>query len=454
MFKRKLLLFILLLFTQSIFSQVEINVLVKQTFSKSARLYLYTQSGTEIVDSTFRQSQGLFKFKLSADFKQGVYKFVLNKNISFDLIVANEPKIQIETVVFAAEDSIKSVISDENELFFRFQKIKKKYNQKCWFLNSLSDLYPDSSAFKKQIQFELAKEHRSYNTLIKNLADSNSKLLTASLIRLEIRPQSELTEQNIDRILRFRKEWWSEVRLTDSRLAYTPLLKYKLVGYIDLFIDESLTKEKQDSLFVEAIREIMNQEASIVIKTYFREILFQSYINSDYNAVIKYLYETNFVGLPKLKLSCEDLNSYKILQKNDVGTKVFDFNIKIIDGTNQKLSKIQSPFKLIVFWSMWCSHCTELIPELLKTYQNYRSKGFEVIAICIDEEIDGWKKFVNDKNLYWVNAIEPDNGESKVMKEYNVDGTPKILLIDKNMKVISRPSNVKQTEAKLKELIR
>ncbi len=454
MLKRNLLLILLLLCAQSIFSQVEVNIRVNQTLSRSAKLYLYTQSGTELIDSTFRQSQGLFKFKLPIGYKQGVYKFALNKNISFDLIVANEPRIEIETVVFAVEDSAKSVVSSENELFFQFQKIKKKHNQKCWFLKSLADFYPDSAAFKTQLQVELANAQHSYNTSIKNLADSNDKLLASSLIRLEIRPQSKVGESGVDRLLKFRKDWWDWTKLTDARLAYSPLLKSKIGGFIDLFIDESLTKEKQDSLFVETAKEIMNLDASVEIKVFFREILMQSYINSDYNAVTKYLYETSFVGLQMLKLSPEDLSSYEIQQKNGVGTKAFDFSLKLLDGTNHKLSKIQSSFKLIIFWSMWCPHCTELMPSLLKTYQKYKSNGLEVIAICIDDEADGWKKFVNEKNLNWINAIEPDNGESKVIKEYNVDGTPKILLIDKNMMVLSRPSTVKQVEAKLKEVIR
>lgn len=454
MSKHKLLLFSFLLCAQSIFSQVEVNIQVKQTFSRTAKLYLYSQSGAELIDSTFRQPQGLFKFKLPTGYRQGVYKFALNKNISFDIIVANEPRIDIETVVFAAEDSAKSVLSDENELFFLFQKIKKKYNQKCWFLKSLADFYPDSAAFKKQIQIELVNAQRVYNSSIKNIADSNAKLLASSLIRLEIRPQSELGEQGVDKLLKFRKEWWYGAKLTDLRLANSPLLKSKLGGFIDLFVDESLTKEKQDSLFVEAAKTIMNLDASDEIKVFFREILMQSYINSDYNAVTKFLYETSFIGLQMLKLSPEDLSSYKIQQRNGVGTKAFDFNLKMQDGTSQKLSKIQSPYKFIVFWSMWCPHCTELMPDLLKTYQKYKSRGLEVIAICIDEEVDGWKKFIDEKNFNWINTIEPDNGESKVIKEYNVDGTPKILLVDKNMKVISCPSNIKQIEAILNVVLK
>lgn len=452
--KHIIFLFLLLLYGQSMFSQVEVNIQVKQTTSRSAKLYIYAQTGTEVIDSAFRQSQGIFKFKLPTGFKQGVYKFALSKNIGFDLIVANEPRIDIETVVFAAEDSVKSVVSSENELFFQFQRIKKNYNQKCWFLKSLADFYPDSATFKKQIQVELVNAQRNYNLSIIRLAKSNESLLAASLIRLEIRPESEFGEQVENRISRFMEEWWKGAKLKDSRLANSPLLKSKLGGFIDLFVDESLTKEKQDSLFVEAAKTIMNLDASAEIKVFFREILMQTYINSDYNAVTKYLYETNFNGLSKLELTPEDLNTYQIQQKNGIGTEAFDFSFKMTDGTNLKLSKIQSPYKLIVFWSMWCPHCTDLMPDLLKTYQKYRASGLEVIAICIDEEIDGWKKFVIEKNFNWINTIETDNDENKVIKEYNVDGTPKILLIDKSLRVISRPSSVKQVEAKLKEILR
>lgn len=454
MLKRQLINILLLLCSQSLFAQVDVNIRVKQTISRTAKLVLYTQSGTEVVDSTFRLSQGLYRFKLPEGYKQGVYKFVLNKNIGFDFIIAKEPSIDIETVVFAAEDSTKSISSIENELFFQFQKLKKKYNQKCWFLNSLADFYPDSVAFKKQIQVELANAQSGYNESVKILANRNEKLLASSLIRLELRPQTEIGLNGFDRNLKLRKDWWSGTNLSDPRLAYSPLLKSKIRGYIDLFVDESITKEKQDSLFVVAANTIMNLDASVEIKAFFRDILMQSFIDSEYNNITKYLYETTFERLQKLKLSPEDLNSYEIQQKNDVGTKASDFSFKLIDGTNQKLSKVVSNYKLLVFWSMWCPHCIDMMPELFKMYQNSKSKGFEIIAVCIDDELEGWKKNVDEKKYFWLNTLEPDNGKSKIIKDYNVDGTPKMLLIDKNLMIISRPSTVKQVEAKLKEVLK
>ena len=76
------------------------------------------------------------------------------------------------------------------------------------------------------------------------------------------------------------------------------------------------------------------------------------------------------------------------------------------------------------------------------------------MAICIDEEVDGWKKYISENKFNWINTIETDNGKNKVLASYTVDGTPKFILIGKDMTILSCPINVKQLEAKLKELIK
>ncbi len=443
-----------MILTQSAKSQVDIQVLVKQSHLKQAKLLLYQPDGTIQVDSALQSGQGLFKFTLQPNYKLGVYKFALGKNISFDFVVSNEPKISLETVVFAAEDSVKSIISKENELYFHYQKIKKRTNQQFWFLNSLIDYYPDTSSFRKHLLNEIYRLKIQLNGQVQLIAKSNPDLFVSSLIRIESEPipSPELSAHERRSIMIMG--WWKDINLEDKRFLNSPSLESKLWKYFELYFDETVTKELQDSLLIQAAKTIMNLKTDPTIKGSFRDFLFNSFIETEYNGVTKFLYETSFDGLPQMILTPETKNSLDLQSKNDVGTKAKDFTLNILDGAKLRLSKVVAQYKVVVFWSFWCPHCIEMMPELYKTYIQFKSKGIEFIAICIDDELEGWKRHLNEKKYSWINAIEPDNGESRIIKEYAVDGTPKLFLLDKDMIIISKPTNVKQLEAKLKEILK
>lgn len=454
MLKLRILFVALFITSQSIYSQVEIQILVKQSLSKQAKLFLYQQSGTVLVDSSFQLSQGLFRFNLPINYKQGLYKFLVGKNISFDFIVASEPKVFIETVVFAAEDSVKSITSKENEVYFKYKNLKKRLNQQVWFLNSLLDYYADSNSFRKQLIAEEYRVQTDLNNESRSLANSNPNLYTSNLILYEIKPIVHVGLSSEERTKILKQSWWENSNLKDLRFVNSPSFESKLFDYLNLYFDNNYDKEQQDSSFIEGVNTVMDIDADPRIKGYLRSVLFEYYIDSDYAKVTKYLFETKFDDLPSIKITPEENNSIENQSKNGIGNKAKDFTLRINDGTLIKVSKIKNPYKLIVFWSMWCPHCTEMLTELYEIYLKYKSKGFEVVAICIDDELEGWKRFVNEKKQSWINGIEPDNGESKILLEYNVDGTPMLFLLDKDMTVISRPSNVKQLDVKLNKILK
>lgn len=450
----RFLVFTLFLITSNLYSQVNIQVRVKQTFSKQARIFFYQKSDVKLVDSSAQVSQWVFKFSLPPGYKQGVYKFVLGKSISFDFVVADEPEISLETVVYAAEDSLKSLVSKENDLFIKYQNLKKSYKQQLWHLNSLIDFYRDSSSFGKALTNEVFRIKTEIYLTYKRLAAVYPNLFTSHLILLELKPLPTIGLSVVENNRYLISNWWKEVNLKDIRLVITSEFELKMWEYVKLYFDDRFTREQQDSAFIVASKTLMSLYADTCIKSYFRTNLFKNYIETDYDATTRYLFNESFGGLQPLKLSPEERTRYSILGKNEIGTKAFNFKIKSCDGKDIKLSKVDATHKLIFFWSMWCPHCTEMIPELFKIYHKFKNKGFEIIAICVDDDIDGWQKETKEKKCEWINAIEPDNGKNKILSEYNVDGTPVLLLIDNSLKIISRPSNAKQLEVKLNQILK
>ncbi len=66
-----------------------------------------------------------------------------------------------------------------------------------------------------------------------------------------------------------------------------------------------------------------------------------------------------------------------------------DFKLKDAEGREVKLSDYRGKVVLLNFWATWCGPCQLEIPWFIDFEKQYRSRGFEVLGVSMDE--DGWK---------------------------------------------------------------
>lgn len=446
------LLFIFILSSQSILSQVNIQIRIKQAITKHAKISYYQGRNLIPIDSVHEVSPGFFRFKLPQEYNQGLYKLSLGKNIGFDFIVASEPNISLETVVFAAEDSLKSIDSKENSIYFKYRKYKKIRSQQIWHINSLLDYYSDSSNFKKNLYSELYLIKSELRESSIKIASENPGLFVSTLIRFGLKPNPQIGFDTIKQRKYEIQNWWSEVNINDDRVIRIPEFDKKLWDYFELLFDDRFDKEQQDSAFIEGAKTIMNLCSNKKVKEYLRTTLLRGFIENEYDIAAAYMSTAKF---DDLTMGDSSFNSYlRYSNRIGVGSKVKDFKIKPPKGSNIYLSSIKSNYILLLFWSQWCPHCIEILPELTTIYNSYKSKGFEIVAVSIDNKERDWKEFLNERQFDWINTIEPDNVDNLIINQFNVDETPKLYLIDKNLNIVSCPLSSNQLNAKLKKLIK
>jgi peroxiredoxin len=65
-----------------------------------------------------------------------------------------------------------------------------------------------------------------------------------------------------------------------------------------------------------------------------------------------------------------------------------DFTLKDANGSNVTLADYRGKVVLLNFWATWCGPCQIEIPWFQEFEQQYKSKGFEVLGVSMDE--DGW----------------------------------------------------------------
>src|SRR5581483_6919273 len=65
-----------------------------------------------------------------------------------------------------------------------------------------------------------------------------------------------------------------------------------------------------------------------------------------------------------------------------------------IDGKTVKLSDYKGKVVLLDFWATWCPPCRKEIPGFIELYNAYKSRGFVVVGISMDDEPAAVKPYV------------------------------------------------------------
>lgn len=447
-----LLLFLVFFFPLQLISQeVEIDIKVIQSFSPKAKLYLYKGNDVQLIDSSFQVSAGEYKFLLNEGYSQGLYRIDIGSNIKIDFVVGNEPIIDINTTVYAPEDSLSSSKSIENEVFWDYKIRKKNHKQHTWFIESLLNYYTDTMKFYNLLSQELDNQKYILNSYVSQLVNENPNLLSAKYIALENLPLLTNSYENEFNGKYFTQVWWDGVDLNDPRILHSPALQVRVWSYIEQFFSDKLDKEEQDQAFIEAIELLMERKMSRDVRLYIRDNLAFGFNDTDYDIVLEYVETTRFDSIEPIKAKGSSRFSNKF-PRVKVGDRAFDFEIDLGNGKKKKLSKINAKYKLVLFWSTWCPHCIETMPRISQIYNDYKDLGLEVIAVSIDEEEELWKQYISKMGLNWINIRVPFSLENELFLMYDVNETPKMFLLSKDLEILSRPSTRKQLENRMKRL--
>lgn len=114
-----------------------------------------------------------------------------------------------------------------------------------------------------------------------------------------------------------------------------------------------------------------------------------------------------------------------------------DFALTDANGATVKLSDYRGKVVLLNFWATWCGPCALEIPWFIQFEQQYKSQGFEIIGISMDE--DGWKvvkPYIAEHKLNYRVLL----GNDSVTQLYGgVDSLPTTFIIDRNGKFAFAP---------------
>jgi len=129
--------------------------------------------------------------------------------------------------------------------------------------------------------------------------------------------------------------------------------------------------------------------------------------------------------------------------------------LKNPEGKEIKLSSLRGQYVLIDFWASWCGPCRKELPNVVRLFNKYKSKGFTVYSVSLDKDISAWGKAIQDDQLSWPNHVSDLLGwDSEMPTLYGFQGIPHTVLIDKEGRIIDSGLRGESLEQKLNELFK
>ncbi|MFA7471570.1 MAG: TlpA disulfide reductase family protein [Spirosomataceae bacterium] len=157
---------------------------------------------------------------------------------------------------------------------------------------------------------------------------------------------------------------------------------------------------------------------------------------------------------PSPKYAQAFISGIRRIKGISVGDIAPDFTLDAPDGTPVSLSSLRGKYVLLDFWASWCGPCRRENPNVVRLYNQYKDKNFEIYGVSLDRDRDAWIKAIQDDGLTWVHGSDLKYWNSDVAVKYGVNGIPATYLLDTEGRVIAKNLRGQALERKLQEILK
>ena len=124
-----------------------------------------------------------------------------------------------------------------------------------------------------------------------------------------------------------------------------------------------------------------------------------------------------------------------------------------VKGDSLTLASLKGKVILLDFWASWCGPCRSANRQFVKLYAKYKSQGFEIFSVSLDEEKQDWKKAIAKDKITWLQVIDPRGWDAQTAIAWNISQLPTTFLINKKGDVVALDLEGKELEKTIKDLL-
>lgn len=453
--KTKLIfLFILsLFFVNTSKAQYKISIEIKDNKDTMLILGNYYLKGTFAFDTAYSNTNnGRFVFEnKDKTLENGIYFFANNIGRYCEFIIDNDKAFTLKTKEEDWAKYMKSKDSKNNQLYFEYMNNNSIFADKASELNKGKNNLSKEEYEDAMIKLRLKSDTLKEDFLTNNPGHLLSKVLNATKDIIIPEPDTKYkgngeidsTAIQLERYYYYKIHYFDNLDLRCDGLLRTPQAVF--YDYYNRYWEEVIKHQPNDSIFKYANYWIEKSRGSKLIFKFLVHDITERYLKSPimgheeiYVRMIKKYYESGQASwMNPSDLDKEIIRANK-WEKTLKGKIVPDIICPDTNNIMHSLYDIDAKYKILIFWSYDCGHCSTEIPNLYNFYKNNKDVyKLGVMAVNSGENIGKWKEFISNKNLNWLNV----NGlvvNYDWHKYFDINSTPYIVILDMENKIIAK----------------
>jgi len=159
----------------------------------------------------------------------------------------------------------------------------------------------------------------------------------------------------------------------------------------------------------------------------------------------------------QIKSSMERQNALQSAQNAgsfDIGDEAPNITMPTPSGNTLSLADLRGNVVLLDFWASWCAPCRAENPAIVRAYNQFKNKGFDVFQVSLDKSKQAWIDAIKKDGLVWRNHVSDlQFWNSAAAKLYGVESIPANYLLNKDGKVIAKNMRGEELISALQELL-
>lgn len=467
--KKFLYLTVILILSSTAFSQKdEFKIKMKIDGMQDSACYLINYFGSQryYKDTANFDKNGVVVFSGPKHHQGGIYGVFTGGKLLFEIVLNNEPVVDLVTDTNDYIGSMKVNKSEENKLFFEHLKFITKHQKDSEPLRRKIQNKSLSEKERKEISAQLTQIGVDINKYRLGIIDKYPESLVSVIFKTMKEPEAPAFEEiKNDSTKRYTKyiyikdHYFDDVDFSDARINYTPLYHNKIEKFF-----KQVVIPAPDSIIKEADILIARSKANKEIFKYTVHYLLSHYERSKImgmDAVFAHIglnYYTHDLAFWADSTQIEKVQERaRKITPLILGKKAI--NLSLLDTNNkwQQLYKVDSEYTVLVFWDPDCGHCKKELPKLSEYTDSLKAHlSIKVYAVSSHHNNE-WKKFIKDNKLDFINVAVPQEvyKDEKIATEYVIKGytdlrslnyhqtydvysTPQIYLLDKTKKILGK----------------